>query len=262
MQILKFAPACCAGVALAVLALASSRANATVVDDTSLVSPPGVYYGSGNSGLNQGWTVSTQNGVELGLGVNNRGIGGVNPTPNTNVYNVNTGYSTFITGACPANTCAIWNFEYSVNLLSSGLTLSDTTPTLTILNVGNHESVSFNPGTTILDNAGWTGSSVNQEPDVGNAFGNDIGAQNSENLTFGFISALNPSFDFNPLANDTYIITVSLLGPDNEDLGSVSEEIIAGTGATPLPAALPLFAGGLGMVGFFARKRKRKTALA
>jgi hypothetical protein len=29
--------------------------------------------------------------------------------------------------------------------------------------------------------------------------------------------------------------------------------------ATPLPAALPLFAGGLGMVGFLARRRKRKV---
>jgi hypothetical protein len=32
--------------------------------------------------------------------------------------------------------------------------------------------------------------------------------------------------------------------------------------ATPLPAALPLFAGGLGMVGFLARRKKRKSAIA
>jgi hypothetical protein len=32
--------------------------------------------------------------------------------------------------------------------------------------------------------------------------------------------------------------------------------------ATPLPAALPLFAGGLGMVGFLAGRRKRKNAAA
>jgi hypothetical protein len=30
--------------------------------------------------------------------------------------------------------------------------------------------------------------------------------------------------------------------------------------ATPLPAALPLFAGGLGLLGFFGTKRRRKTA--
>lgn len=30
--------------------------------------------------------------------------------------------------------------------------------------------------------------------------------------------------------------------------------------ATPLPAALPLFAGGLGVLGFFARRRKKKAS--
>ena len=32
--------------------------------------------------------------------------------------------------------------------------------------------------------------------------------------------------------------------------------------ATPLPAALPMFAGGLGVVGLLARRRKRKAAVA
>jgi hypothetical protein len=32
--------------------------------------------------------------------------------------------------------------------------------------------------------------------------------------------------------------------------------------ATPLPAALPLFAGGLGMIGLIGRRRKRKNASA
>ena len=30
--------------------------------------------------------------------------------------------------------------------------------------------------------------------------------------------------------------------------------------ATPLPAALPLFAGGLGLIGFVAKRRKRNAA--
>ena len=33
-------------------------------------------------------------------------------------------------------------------------------------------------------------------------------------------------------------------------------------GETPLPAALPLFAGGLGVIGLLARRRKRRTATA
>jgi hypothetical protein len=35
-----------------------------------------------------------------------------------------------------------------------------------------------------------------------------------------------------------------------------------GVGATPLPAALPMFAGGLGFVGFLARRRKQKALAA
>jgi hypothetical protein len=35
---------------------------------------------------------------------------------------------------------------------------------------------------------------------------------------------------------------------------------ISGLTATPLPAALPLFAGGLGLMGFLARRRKAKAA--
>jgi len=35
-----------------------------------------------------------------------------------------------------------------------------------------------------------------------------------------------------------------------------------GTSATPLPATLPLFAGGLGALGFLARRRKRKQLSA
>jgi hypothetical protein len=37
---------------------------------------------------------------------------------------------------------------------------------------------------------------------------------------------------------------------------------IAAISATPLPAALPLFAGGLGVIGLFGRRRKRKNTTA
>jgi len=35
---------------------------------------------------------------------------------------------------------------------------------------------------------------------------------------------------------------------------------VSGVSKTPLPAALPLFAGGVGALGFFGWRRKRKTA--
>ncbi|MFY9685674.1 MAG: hypothetical protein WAJ88_07735, partial [Pseudolabrys sp.] len=87
----------------------ASAAQAAVVYDTSLADPPGFYNGSGNP--NEGFTVNTVGGIELGLGVNNRFIGPVHPT-STNNYDVAVGFSTF--------PIAKWNFEYSVNLGTTG----------------------------------------------------------------------------------------------------------------------------------------------
>ena len=39
-------------------------------------------------------------------------------------------------------------------------------------------------------------------------------------------------------------------------------EMLGDATATPLPAALPLFAGGLGVIGLIARRRKRSIAKA
>jgi hypothetical protein len=80
---------------------------------------------------------------------------------------------------------------------------------------------------------------------------------------------------------DGYVSDASLLGGDTYDnttlanLGAtpgtyvwswgdgadqrITLDIVAPT-ATPLPAALPLFAGGLGMVGFLLRRKNRKAA--
>ena len=58
---------------------------------------------------------------------------------------------------------------------------------------------------------------------------------------------------------------VSLIGdtPNNTiyiGLDNVNVDFVSGpTGATPLPAALPLFAAGLGAMGFLAKRRKRKN---
>jgi hypothetical protein len=47
---------------------------------------------------------------------------------------------------------------------------------------------------------------------------------------------------------------------DDQLIIDVSNAIV--TGATPLPAAFPLFATGLGLMGVFARRRKRKSSSA
>ena len=49
---------------------------------------------------------------------------------------------------------------------------------------------------------------------------------------------------------------------DFDILGTGLPEGGGGAGTTPLPAALPLFAGGLGMIGLLARRRKQKNVAA
>lgn len=47
-------------------------------------------------------------------------------------------------------------------------------------------------------------------------------------------------------------------GPEYYTTGTVTDVLAA----TPLPAALPLFAGGLGLMGLFGRRRTRKVQVA
>jgi len=49
---------------------------------------------------------------------------------------------------------------------------------------------------------------------------------------------------------------------DTGSCGSLTAETTTPPGTTPLPATLPLFAGGLGFVGYLARRKKRKAGQA
>jgi hypothetical protein len=226
--------------ALAAVSTVATAAHASTAYDTSLASP-GLYFGSGNSGQNFGWTVNTVNGVELGLTTIHAYVGGLHPTVN-NVYNVPTG------DAGPAHTNrAYWNFDFSVNLQGAGLTIGDITPTLTVQNLGNGTQVSGNPLLAFNDTQGYGSSGVDSP-----YTSSDYAFQNSENLVFGQFAPL--SFDEN--ADDTFLITLALSGA-NGFIGSVSETVVVGAGATPLPASLPLFASGLAALGFLKRRKKR-----
>ena len=224
------------------VALAGS-ANATTVYDTSLASP-GVYFGTGNSGTNFGWTVNTVGGVELGLTTIHAYTGALHPTVN-NVYDVPTG------NAGPAHTNrAYWNFDFSVNMAGSGLTIGDVTPTMTIQNLGNGTQITGDPLLGFPDTQGYGASGINSP-----YIASDYAFQNSENLVFSQFAPLA----FNENLNDTYFISLAL-SDRSGFIGSVSEYVVVGTGATPLPAALPLFASGLGAFGLLGWRRKRKNA--
>jgi hypothetical protein len=64
------------------------------------------------------------------------------------------------------------------------------------------------------------------------------------------------SFIISVLAGDTYGIYVS----SSDSCCGRADISVTAADATPLPAALPLFAGGLGLIGLLARRRKQRAA--
>ncbi|MGA9869440.1 MAG: PEP-CTERM sorting domain-containing protein [Acetobacteraceae bacterium] len=201
--------------AAAALAFVGITPALATVDNTSLASPPGTYFGTGNPNTN--WTVNTVSGVEMGLQASLPTIGPIVPVGN--VYGVATGVN--------------WNFNFSVNTAASGLTLSDVGPiSLSLTDFGTGTTGSFDP-TLIPDNATV----------------DDTGFQNSEGLRFASIAAVlgDPDYDVN--ANDTYLFTLST------SAGSVTERVVVGSGAVPEPASLAVLGVGLLGLAFTRKRR-------
>jgi len=215
----------------------------TLTFDTSLANPPGVYFGTGNQ--NAGFTVlTTSGGLELGLGAEIRGPGGGAILPTTgSSYNAPTG----------GTTTALWNYEFSVNLGTSGLTLANiqNNTTVSVLDLTTGKAISFQPLVLLADNAGLQPNGTTTNGGSGGAPLTDIGFQNSENLGFNLDSTNNAAFAFNPDALNTYQITLTVDGE------SVTETI----NAVPEPstwAMMILGFCGLGVVAY--RRRKQAPA--
>jgi hypothetical protein len=69
----------------------------------------------------------------------------------------------------------------------------------------------------------------------------------------GSIASADAAFEAGLLGGTTYYNIHTSVVPGGEIRGFLA--------ATPVPAALPLFAGGLALMGFIARRRKRKGAV-
>jgi hypothetical protein len=87
---------------------------------------------------------------------------------------------------------------------------------------------------------------------------------NDHGLSLEFCGANTPCVNQNSATDNSFIMLVLIAGgccATSEGLPESGIFQIATTSdiaATPLPAALPLFASGLGALGFFARRRKRR----
>src|SRR5450432_1815634 len=157
-------------------------AQAGVIDNTSLVNPPGVYFGSGNS--NSNFTVSTTGSVELGLSAITRFVGPVVPTGDT--YNVPTGAT-----AVPTKTGSVWGFVFSVNLNADGNgtnNLSNITTKLTLNDVGLGTTGFFDVR-AIPDNSLYGAGGVCSPSILCTPASNFFALQNSEALSFAGVAA-------------------------------------------------------------------------
>jgi hypothetical protein len=205
------------------LAIAISPAGAGVVDNASLAAP-GVYYGSGNA--NGNFVVDTEGGVEIGLRAKLYQVGNI--TPSGNWYQVSTGLF--------SPTRALWNFDFSVN--PGAQSLAGTTALITIKDIGNGTTTSFDP------------SAIGDNAHSGNGY------QNSENAIFGFLGPL-----YSPFANDLFQFDFTLTGGNLTSPLAVEAFVQVGSGV-PEPSTWAMMILGFAGVGFASYRRARRSTMA
>jgi hypothetical protein len=143
------------------------------------------------------------------------------------------------------------NYDFSVNLGGSGLTLQDIQngTTITVLDKTTGKQISYQPLVILPDNAGFNGTTTTN----GNTGGSpltDIGFQNSENLGFNLDPAHNAAFAFNPFAGDSYLITLTVTDSTGTIL-NLSETV----NAVPESSTWAMMILGFAGVGFMAYRR-------
>jgi hypothetical protein len=239
---------------VALFAFGGAAQAAVVAYDAPLVSPPGVYFGSGNS--NSDFTVSTTGSVEIGLSAITRYVGPIVPTLNT--YNVPTG-ATAVLG----KTGSAWGFVFSVNLNADGNgthNLSNITTRLTLNDVGQGTTGFFDV-LAIGDNAAYGAGGVCSGTPTCTPSSSFFAFQNSEALSFAAVAGALGDPGYNINADDTYIFTLEAFNVDGVLLGTDTINVVAGNGA-PIPEPVTLSLFGAGFAGMAALRRRRKSRQA
>lgn len=233
------------GVALVIMVAPNSKAD-VMTFDTSLTSPPGVYFGTGNA--NSNFTTETDGTTELGLSVITRYVGPIDPGAGSNVYQVSPGATTV-----PGKTGSSWGFDFSINTQYNGgsdvLDAFAYSLNITDLTTGN-VGPTFNPVLLIGDNTGY--GSTGATPNTTN-IATQWGTQNSEALSFaGFL----PGYNIN--ATDEYQITLSELNLTTGDV--IETDTVFANAGPPVPEPTSIFLFGTLALGVLVLGRRRLSA--
>lgn len=204
------------------IAATGPMAHATVTYNAALASP-GFYYGGAS--LNHGFTVDTENGVEIGLGAITRYVGTI--TPNGNVYKTSTG-SAF--GA------SVWGTDISINLKGANLKLSQVTATLIVTDnetgftdtIPQFLTALTLPTTPSAGSTCYNGGTISNCTTISTGYSTAYGIQISEP---GSLFLALGDTGFNEWAADTYLATLevfsissgALLASDTIEIDTVPE---------------------------------------
>lgn len=220
---------------------------------------PTVIYGAGNA--NGGWTIDSQNGVQVGLRTHVR-----EPSP-LNVFNSN-GNGTYSYQSGTVNGMAYWNYDFSVNLNETGtgsnINFGDVTVKLGIdTDPGAGQTFTYlNPLTSFSDNAYGTDSTANGGGDDSATANADFGVnqgyyvmQNSENFAWTGLDATFGPATWGFVLSVTDNSTGALLAQTN-----MSVLIDGGAGLPPVPEPSTILLLGAGLIGLAGIGRKRFVA--
>jgi hypothetical protein len=196
---------------------------------------PGVYFGTGNP--NGAFNIDPEGGLELGLRAKNRStIGPVLIDGSSGAYSVNSGFCGPSCGG--AGTRAKWNYEFSIHT-TNGSVLSDYVFMLGV----DHDPSAGTSFTYVNPLTNWSDD----------RFDGNLGAQNSQNVTFGD----TPGGAISPKVSGMYDFVLFAYNKNDATQTRVAQ--VDMTVSVPEPGTVAMF--GLGLASLFAlRRRKAKQS--
>jgi hypothetical protein len=252
MKIQRVLSIAAVGTLLALGASAETFDSGLASPDTTAVNNttnPSWYNGSGQP--QGGFTVDSENGIEIGLRAVIRQ--GPQIDSSTNTYFVPSGPESTSNGSLANNaTRAAWNYDFSIDLQPNGvgtLDFNDITALLTVTDLTTSQSGSVDPLSVAFagDTVGFGNPAGTTSSHDGSATGSDYSAENSQNPIFSNF----PVAGYNFGNGDEYQFNLQITdNSTSQVLASDTIDVVV----TPEPSTFILLGGGCLALFLFRRR--------